>query len=57
MGELQGIQAAFSMLAAFLPGSEDPSVLISWGLHDIEGGYYFRPISFIVTLLHIITLT
>ena len=57
MGELQGIQAAFSALAAFLPGSEEPLVLISWSLHYIEGGYYFRAISFIGSLLYIVTLT
>lgn len=57
MGELQEIQAAFSALAAVLPGSEESLVQISWGLHYIEGGYYFRPISFIGPLLYIVTLT
>lgn len=57
MGELQGIQAASSALAAILPGSEESLVRISWGLHYIEGGYYFRPISFIGPLLYIVTLT
>lgn len=31
--------------------------MISWGLLYIEGGYYFRPISFIGSLVYIVTLT
>lgn len=51
------MQAALLALAAFLLGSEEPLVLISWGLLYVEGGYYFRPISFIGSLIYVVALT